>query len=528
MSVPLSRSRRRPRRAARAAVSVLLGAGLIAGCGGAGSTGGGGSADGGGTLSIALALKPQSLDPGKNGNGGQNIVQWLAYEPLIRLNSDGSFSPGLATDWGYVDEGNRAFEMTIRTDAEFADGTPVTSQSVADTINHYIANPGPLSHFLSGVTQAEATDEDTVLVSLDSPNPILPVVFSQSSNWGNVISPAGLENPEKLTSQTFGAGAYVLDTEETVDGDRYTYVANENYWNQDAVHWDKVVVRVLPDANAALQALQSGQVQVDMNTQGEIVAQARRIDGVEVAEGSGAVQAMFVMDRGGEVTEPLGDVRVRQALNYAVDREAIAAALGEEYTPTAQIAPVGTDAHDASLDEEYPYDPEKARQLLAEAGYADGFEIDALSISLFQTDTLAQAAASQLEEIGVTLNIKSVGADINQLIADMATKQYAAVFFNAGTNMFTNALQNFASPASPLNPFASQGEEVMGAFDALAAAPEDQVEDAAVALNRAVVDQAWFVPLVQSSSYAFTRGIEDVGSVGNAGALDVLNWTPAP
>lgn len=519
------RRTRRTWRVACSTVALALGASLLAACGSGG--GAGGAATESDTLTVALALKPQSLDPGKNGNGGQNIVHWLSYEPLIRHNSDGTFSPGLATEWGYVGEGNQAFEMTIRTEAKFADGTPVTAQSVADTINHYVANPGPLSHFLTGVDGAEVKDEQTVAVNLSAPNPILPVVFSQSSNWGNVISPAGLANPEKLTSETFGAGAYVMDTAETVDGDHYTFVPNENYWNPEAIHWERVVVRVLPDTNAALQALQSGQIQVDMNTTAEVVDQARQISDAEVVEGSGAVQAMFLMDRGGEVAEPLGDVRVRQALNHAVDRESIATALGGDYTPTAQIAPVGTDGHDESLDDTYAYDPELAREMLAEAGYADGFEIDALSISLFQTDTLAQAVASQLAEVGVTLDVKSDGADLNQLISDMASREYSAVFFNAGTGMFTNALQNFASPASPLNPFASQGDEVIGAFDALALAPEAEAEAAAVDLNRAVVEQAWFVPLIQSSSYAFTRGIDNVGTVGNAGALDVLSWTPA-
>lgn len=517
----MGRPFRLARRVAGAATAVVLGAGLLTACGT------GTSSSNGGTLSVGLPLKPQSLDPGKNGNGGQNIVQWLSYEPLIRLNTDGSFSPGLATKWGYVGEGNRTFEMTIRGKAKFADGSSVTATSVANTLNHYLANPGPLSHFLTGVKKAVATDDKTVRVNLDAPNPILPVVFSQSSNWGNVISPAGLKNPKKLASETFGAGAYVLDKAQSVEGDHYTFVPNENYWNPKAVHWDKVVVRILPDTNAALQALKSGQIQVDMNTQGEIVGQARDVDGVTLAEGPGAVQSLFLMDRGGQLTKPLGDVRVRRALNHAVDRDAIAKALGGDYTPTAQIAPVGTDGHDASLDDSYPHDLKKAKRLLAEAGYPDGFKMKVLSMSLYQTDVLAQATASQLKKVGVKLELKSVGTDINQLISDMASKKYAAVFFNAGTDMFTNALQNFASPASPLNPFASQGKDVLGAFDALAAAPEGQVGKASVAVGEAVVDQAWFVPLVQSKAYAFTRDISKVGSVGNAGALDVLSWTPA-
>jgi peptide/nickel transport system substrate-binding protein len=522
MSAPARRSRRL--KLLTTSLAPLIGGSTLAACGGGASSTGAGSTDA--TLTVALGLDPQSLDPGKNGNGGQNIVDWLSYEPMIRLNTDGTFSPGLATEWGYVGKGNTAFQMTIRTDAKFADGATVTAQSVADTINHYVANPGPLSHFMTGVQKAEATDEKTVLVSLSEPNPLLPVVFSQAANWGDVISPAGLASPEKLATQTFGAGAYVLDPQQTVAGDHYTFTPNEHYYDQDAIHWDKVVVRVLPDTNTAFQALQSGQVQVDMNADGDQIKQADSA-GIDVIDGPGHVQAMFIMDRAGDVQPALGDLKVRQALNYAVDREAIAKVMGAGFTPTAQISPVGNDGHDPALDDTYDYDPAKAKQLLAEAGYPDGFEINALSMSLFDTDTLSQAVASQLEAVGVKMNVTSVGADLNKLIAEMATKKYSTVMFNAGTDMYTNALQNFASPASPLNPFASQGDEVMGAFKTLSTSSEDQIGDAAVALNRAVVEQAWFVPLVQTPAHVFVKGLAETGEVGNAGALDVLDWKPA-
>lgn len=516
---------RRPRRSRAAiAAALALGASMLTACGG--GVGGTGNTAGGGTLAVALPIKPQSLDPGKNGNGGQNIVQWLAYEPLIRLNSDGSFGPGLATQWGYVGEGNKLFQMTIRTDAKFADGTPVTADSVAATINHYIQNPGPLSHYMFGVTKATAKDDQTVTVELDKPNPILPIVFSQAANWGDVISPAGLKNPEKLTSEMFGAGPYTLDPAQTVNGDHYTFVPNRNYYNQAAIHWNKVVARVLPDANSALQALRSGQVQVDMNAQGNIIEQARS-SGVDITQGPGFAQAVFLLDRAGEVTPALGKLEVRQALNYAIDRQAIAKALGGEFQPTAQIAPAGTDGYDESLNDAYPYNPEKARRLLADAGYPDGFSFTLLSTSIFQTDTVSQAVADQLGKIGVKVDIKSAGVDLNQLIADMASKKYSAVAFNTGTDMFTNALQNFASPASPLNPFASQGEQVLGAFNALAAAPADGQQRAAVALNTAVTQNAWFVPIAQTKAFTFTKGIRNAGTVGNAGILDVLTWQPA-
>src|SRR5690349_19393935 len=96
----------------------------------------GGSSNG--TLTVALGFPPQSLNPGADGNGGQNIVQWLSYEPLIRANSDGTFSAGLASSWKYVGTGNKQFEMTIRSGAKFSDGTAVDAAAVAASLNYFL------------------------------------------------------------------------------------------------------------------------------------------------------------------------------------------------------------------------------------------------------------------------------------------------------------------------------------------------------------------------------------------------------
>ncbi|MFD7462063.1 MULTISPECIES: ABC transporter substrate-binding protein [unclassified Streptomyces] len=479
-----------------------------------------------GTLTIGIGAKPQSLNPGKNGNGGQNIVQWLAYEPLIRMNSDGSYSPGLATEWGYKGSGNTSFEMTIRTDAKFADGTAVTAKSVVDTLTYYLKNPGPLSHYMAGITSVRAKGDKTVSVSLSQPNPILPTVFSQVANWGDIISPAGLASPGKLSSQMFGAGAYTMDPAQTVDGDHYTFVKNEHYWNKAAVHYDKVVVKVLPDPNTALQTLRGSQIQVDMNATGALAQQARSA-GARTIQGPGFNQTLFLVDRAGKTNKPLGDLKVRQALNHAVDRKAIAKALGGAYEASTQISPRGTDGYDKALNDRYPYDPAKAKRLLAEAGYPDGFSMNVLSTSLLDMDTVAQALAQQFAKIGVRADIKSVGTDLNKLISDMSSKRFPVVMFNTGTDMFTNALQNFASPVSPLNPFNSRGKEVTSAFDKLARAQESRQRSAAVELNKAVVDNAWFVPVADTPTYIFTKGITNVGTIGSAGAIDVLKWRPA-
>jgi peptide/nickel transport system substrate-binding protein len=168
MSPLTPRPRAWRRKVAASAALVLAATAVLSACGGGGSASSSSSSD---TLTIGLNVKPQSLNPGKNGNGGQNIVQWLAYEPLIRSNSDGTYSPGLATEWGYVGEGNTAFEMKIRTDAQFADGTPVTAQSVVDSLTYYLENPGPLSHYLTGVTSANCASVRIFISKAVLPSP---------------------------------------------------------------------------------------------------------------------------------------------------------------------------------------------------------------------------------------------------------------------------------------------------------------------------------------------------------------------
>ena len=106
----------------------------------------------------------------------------------------------------------------------------------------------------------------------------------------------------------------------------------------------------------------------------------------------------------------------------------------------------------------------------------------------------------------------------------MASKKYGAATFGTGGPMFANALQNFASAASPLNPFNSQNPEMKKAFDALAMAPVSDQAAAAVALNKAISDQAWFVPVAETSNWTFAKGVNNLGTMVPEGELAVLSF----
>ncbi|MBB5957477.1 peptide/nickel transport system substrate-binding protein [Saccharothrix tamanrassetensis] len=476
------------------------------------------------TLVIALPAPPESLNPAQNGSGGQGIVHWLTYEPLIRANSDGTFSAALASDWKYVGPGNTLFEMTIRPDVRFADGTPVDPAAVVATLKYYLSSPGSMKPFLTGISDV-TSDGPIVRVHLTAPNPILPYVFSQLVNWGDVISPAGLAQPDQLASKTFGAGAYTLDASATIAGDHYTFVKNTNYYRPEAQRFGKVVVRVVPDPNSAMQALTSGQIDVNLNATATLADQARA-GGATVLEGNPGVLALYLVDRAGQTTPALGDVRVRKALNHAVDRSAIAAALGAGYSAVGQIAAAGTDGHDPSLDGTHSYDPEEARRLLASAGYGNGFSFELVDLVTFGMNTASQAVAAQLAKVGVTATIHTDGNDLNRYVADLSSRKFSATTFRLNTPLFASALFNITGAASPLNPFQSTDPDVDRAFTALASASETEQEPAAKAFNRTVVDKAWFLPVAAIQNYVFAKGIDGLGSFAPNGALDVLSWAP--
>jgi peptide/nickel transport system substrate-binding protein len=357
------------------------------------------------TLTIGSMSLAASLNPAK-----ANRVDLLAYEFLITLKPNGSYGPGLAASWRYLPAPpgsgakNKNFELDLRHTARFSDGTPVTAAAVKTWLNYYVQSNGPLALLLGPIASIETKGRWTVIIHLKSPNPVVPLALSWGS-MGAVASPRCVADPAKLDTNTCGAGPYMLDPSQSVAGDHYTFVPNPYYYDKSKVRWGKVVEKVIPTASSMLQAFETGQIMVAEGDPSTGAAAARvgatvvRIRNNEIVWG---------LDVGGVLSKPLADARVRQALNYAVDRKAIAKALfGEFARPSSVFQSV--DGAASSFTNAYPYSPQKAKALLAAAGYPSGFSITA-TIPGFQGTTgtpLAEAVAKYLAAIGVTLNINS-------------------------------------------------------------------------------------------------------------------------
>ncbi|MCJ1697254.1 ABC transporter substrate-binding protein [Rathayibacter caricis] len=502
-----------------AAGSLLL---ALAGCApGAGAGGSAGAGYDGDTLTFATSAVPPSLNPALGDPAYSLAYQW-AYDPLVVLTGDGSYAPGLAEKWGYVGEGNTVYEITLRDGVVFSDGAVLDAEALKTYLDYARSQAlGTPTTLLAAVDTVEVVDPLTVRLTLSRPDPGLTFAFAQPFGAGYVISPKAIEDPTSLDADTAGAGPYMLDEEQTVAGDHYTFVPNPEYWDAERQHWTSVTLRVIANSSSTIQAMQSGQVQAALGDATTLAAAEKA--GLVVIDPPQALSGINLADRGGKLSEPLGDVRVRQALNMAVDRETIAQALyGSADLALSQYALDGQAGFDPELAEEYPYDPERAKELLAEAGYPDGFTLPVLTASLAGLDKLTQAVAGQLEEVGVTLEL-TTKATAPDYFTSMTSGEFPAAVIGYGLADMNSLYSGFVNPAGPFNWFQTVDPELDALYTEYRTADEATGDELQKQINRRLVEQAWTIPVVGAPlSYYTVQGLEGFDATSANGGVPLI------
>jgi ABC-type transport system substrate-binding protein len=499
----------KPRLGRLVAVALATGVAVVAaGCGGGGGKAIGSAqtthgVDGqtvGEVLNLAVPRPPNSLNPALI-NTSWAWYAHLAYDPLIVWGPDGKPQPGLATSWRYVGSGNRAFELTLRSGVTFSDGTPLTAQVVKDNLDYLVKAGGPFAGFIAGKTVSVAGPLK-VSIKMKTPDPELVRELSQDLMAGNMISAKGLQNPKALGTSTAGAGPYVLQPQQTVAGDHYTYTPNPHYWNKSAIRYKKVVVKALPSPNSVLSALKTGQVDAAIGdyTTASAAQEAR----LQVASAPFVFLGLNLMDRDGKMVPALRDQRVRQALNYAVDRKTIASALlGKFGSPTEQTVVPGQDG--ALSTPVYRYDPAKAKQLLAQAGYADGFSMSVLTTTYSSQDQVTQAIAGDLAKVGVKLKIK-VEANVDKYTSDMVAGKYPVASMGIGAlPIYVEGPLMFHPTAALFNPFKTSDARLEQLWREAAAAPATERGALDQQVERRVVELGWYLPVMLAPKLYYAR-----------------------
>lgn len=528
MSGPFHRpSRRRRARGATLLGAVVAASVAMAGCAGIGSSSNSTSAPVGDEITFGTIAAPPSLNPAIGDPAYGSLYQW-AYDPLVVMNGDGSFSPGLAVEWGYVGEGNRDYELTLREGVKFSDGTPLNAEAVKTFLDYQRnqkTGSGPL--LLANVASIEVTGPLMLHITLSAPDPNLTFAFAQAFGGGDIASPKAVAKPASLDKGTAGAGPYMLDQDATVPNDHYVFVQNPHYWDKERQYFEKVTVRIIPNPSSMVQAMRSGQVQAALGDPSTL--DAAREAGLAVIAPAQNLTGINLADRGGEKSGPLGDVRVRQALNYAVDREAIAEALyGDPDLAFGQYALEGQPGYDPALEEKYAYDPEKAKTLLAEAGYADGFTLPVLTTNLVGLDKMTQAVAGQLKTVGVKLDITSK-ATIGDFFVSMSGAESPATAMAYGLANMATLYSGFTNPAGPWNPFHTQDPKLTALYNRYFAASGEDAVELEKQINAYLVEQAWTVPVVSGPlSYYHVKGLTGWDATSaNAGVPRLTDLRPA-
>jgi peptide/nickel transport system substrate-binding protein len=481
--------------------------------------------DDGGSASLVLGstVVPQSFDPA--GVGDANYVPYAqaAYDSLIYRTPDGAYEPMLATEWSFSDD-NLVLSMTLRDDVTFSDGAVLDAAAVKANLEHFQQGGGPLAGQLGSLEDVVVVDDTHVEIHLSSPIPDL--VYNLSDAAGRMASPDALESPD-LQTVPVGTGPYVMDADRTVQGSSYVFTAREDYWNPDLQKFDSVEFKIFTDEVALLNALKSGQVMAGNLSSQDNIAEAEAA-GIEILNPEYHISwaGLIMFDRTGAIVPQMADVRVRQAMAHAIDTQAILDAifLGNGKL-TNQIFNEASPAYDEALDGEFSYDPDRAKELLAEAGYADGFAITMPAVSGFMTPALQEAIKTQYGEVGITVNFETV--EISSFINDLLSGKYAVSYMFLGsvpTDWFV--VQSYLTESSAWNPLHATAPDLQELIDSIPSASDEEREQAFAEINQFVVENVWFDPWLWVEENYAVVGDVDVELQNGQNIPSIYNYSP--
>lgn len=345
------------------------------------------------TLVVGASLEPPTLDPtGSDAASIPQVLLYNVYETLIKVDGAGKIQPLLAERW-QVSKDRLRYTFTLRR-ATFASGRTVTADDVAASVRRVKAGRNvAAAGQLAVVRSVRASNASTVVFTLSKP----------SNSWlFNMASTAGIVFDSKATgelaSTPAGSGPYALD--RWTRGSDLVLKRRDSHWGKRAA-FSTVTFRYFTDPNAMNSALLSGGLDVISNLQvPQALTQFADTSRYRVIEGTTNGEVVLSMNNSAPA---LRDVRVRRAISHAIDRAALKKTVwNDKGTLIGSMVPP-TDPWYADLSATYPYDPAKARQLLAEAGYRQGLTVRMRLPVVPYATASGQFVASQLKEVGITV-----------------------------------------------------------------------------------------------------------------------------
>ena len=376
------------------------------------------------TLTIGAQTPPSALDPHYHNTQNNNQIARMVFEPLFELDTKRQYQPRLARSIRALDA--LTWEVKLDPRARFHDGTPFEAEDIAWTIARIPTVPNSPALFtpqIRTITAVEVVDPETVIIRTREPNPLMVIDLT-----GPVMLSRRIHGPDHPATSDFNSGRLMIGTgpyrfASWRHGERVELTRNEAWYAGPIEPWDRVVYRFIPQAASRTAALLSGEVDlIDYVPVQDVprlqqdprfaLSQIESITYVYLFPDSMRDTSPFVADRQGRPLDrnPLADRRVREAMSLAIPRQQIADRLYSGLaTPADQFA-APTAEHRIEGLPPLPYDQARARALLAEAGYPQGFRLTVHGPNGFfpSDDNLLQAIAQGFTRIGIETQVQTL------------------------------------------------------------------------------------------------------------------------
>jgi peptide/nickel transport system substrate-binding protein len=497
-----------------AAVAFGLAAGGLAACSGEPSS----SEES--VLRVAIPLAPEAMSFGL-----YYYPAWLdiVYDRLWYETDGADFAPGVATSWEYSDD-RKELTVQLRDDHVFADGTPLDADAVKAVFDEFFRTDKVGTYLdLAPIDSIEVTGEYSLVFHLSRAEGTMLKYLERRV----LVNPAALGDVDALTLVPQGSGPYLYDVDGS-DESGWIFTRNPDHPDPERWGYDRIEFVPLADNTARLNALKSGQVDITPLDAG--AASEAESSGFAIEVFNRTWAGLYLGDRRGEIVPAMGDVRVRQAISMALDRVSVAETLdGGLGDPSSQLGvegdPEGYYAADRA--DAYAYDLEAAKELLADAGYADGFDID---IPYNENSALWASAylpylRQALEELGIRVNWVQLGND--EIFPAIIGGTYAAYPVALG---YTDDSYTWYEDGL-WNPWRNWDDETAELLDEINSGTSDEARmGARTRLSEKMIDEAWFAIVAHPPAvWAYSTDVAPNLTPGQSGGgtLQLMGTRPA-
>jgi len=461
------------------------------------------------TLRVAMAEEILNLDYNYTTKREYIILAQLTDTTLFALDPvTQEFNPAVATGYDYIDE--TTLDVFLRDDVKFHDGSTLTADDVAYTYNWIVREDsesnasGTVGRWLDN---AEATGPHTVRFHLKTVYPLVLRDMAQRImlRKAGTYDVDGVIDRDAMAQELIGTGPYRVASIEP--GQELVLERFDDFFG-DQPSIENVVVRNIPDIGTQQAEMMSGgidwmfKVPLDLAQSLGATPMAKHLSGPDLRIAFIVLDAAGYTDETGPLTNPL----VRQALNHAVNKSDMA-----EYLIGGSAVPIHTACHPAQFGcdvsvQDYPYDPARAKELLAEAGYADGFPLD---LWAYRDKPVAEAVSADLTAIGIDVNLRYVKLEsLNQARASQDIPAYIGTWGSGGTADTAAIARIHFADDTDRN---LSGDQALA--DEVLAAEQTSVQEERAAIYSSalstIADQAYWVPLFTfSANYLVSPDLE--------------------